>query len=82
MTIRSSTEIPGLLNRFSWWECSQSSHSSASGSANTVAASSKEMPCFSRFRAAFRASQANTIYVYTITIMSLSRLNRIGGGSF
>jgi len=43
-----------------------SSHSKASGSANTVAASSNETPCFSKFPDAFRESQVNTIYVYTI----------------
>jgi len=77
MTMRPLTEIPNLLNLSSRVECSRSSHSSASGSAKTVAASSKETPCFSRFLVAFRASQVNTIYVYTINIMSLSRVKRV-----
>ncbi len=60
MRIRPWLEIPNLLNRFSLWECSRSSHSRASGSAKTVAASSKETPCFLRFLVAFPASQVNT----------------------
>ena len=62
MTIRPSAENPNLLNLFSRVECSKSSHSSASGSAKTVAA--------------FRASQANTIYVHTIIIMTMSSVLR------
>ena len=66
MRTRPRPETPNLLKRFSSWECSRSSHSRASGSAKTVVASSNETPCFFRFLAAFRTSQANTIYVYTI----------------
>jgi hypothetical protein len=47
------------------------------GIGKTEAASSNETPCFSRFLAAFRASQADTIYVYTIISMGVSKLKRV-----
>lgn len=60
MSTRPRAEMPSLLNLFSMSECSRSSHWRASGSAKTVAASSKETPCFSRFLVAFLESQVNT----------------------
>src|ERR1700739_2172016 len=68
MRTRPLSEMPSLLKRASCCECSRSSHSSASGSAKTVTASSKATPCFLKFLVAFRASQVNTIYVYTIIV--------------
>lgn len=68
MRTRPLSEMPSLLKRASCCECSRSSHSSASGSAKTVTASSKATPCFLKFLVAFRASQVNTIYIYTIIV--------------
>jgi hypothetical protein len=68
MRTRPLSEMPSLLNRASCCECFRSSHSSASGSAKTVTASSKATPCFLKFLVALRASQVNTIYVYTIIV--------------
>ena len=49
------------LKRISALECSGSSQSSALGSPKTVAASSKDTPCFFRLLRAFPASQENTL---------------------
>src|SRR6185369_18001847 len=67
--INSTLPEPLLANRNrrgSDSECSKSSPSKPSGSRNAVAASSKDTPCLRQLLWAFRRSQSNMSYVYTI----------------
>lgn len=61
MSSRPVAARPSRRNRDSLTECSRSGPSRASGSPNTVAASSNETPCLTRFASAFRASHSNMV---------------------
>lgn len=57
---------PASLNNLRSWavECFVSSPSRPFGSEKAVAASSNEIPCFSRFVVAFRSSHSNILCIY------------------
>ena len=61
MSTRPAEDRPRRRNRTSCAECVKSGPSSASGSANTVMASSNETPCFRRLETALPVSHSNTI---------------------
>ena len=70
---RSAGRSPNRRNRDSADECCRSGPSSASGSRNTVTASSNQTPCFAALASAFRGSHSNTHLVDTKGVARLGR---------